>query len=78
VGDFNSPAESPLFRSHWGDWQNAFNRVGVGLGGTRLDGWIRARIDHILADDRWTVVRAWLGPSLGSDHAPLLADLRLR
>jgi endonuclease/exonuclease/phosphatase (EEP) superfamily protein YafD len=78
VGDFNSPAESPMFRSYWGDWQNAFNRVGAGLGGTRVDGWIRARIDHILADDAWTVVRAWLGPDLGSDHRPLLADVRLR
>jgi endonuclease/exonuclease/phosphatase (EEP) superfamily protein YafD len=50
----------------------------VGLGGTRLNGWIRARIDHILADDQWVVVRSRLGPNLGSDHAPLLADLRLR
>jgi endonuclease/exonuclease/phosphatase (EEP) superfamily protein YafD len=78
VGDFNSPPESPMFRSHWADWQNAFSRVGAGLGGTRLNGWIRARIDHILADDDWIVVRSWLGPNLGSDHAPLLADLRLR
>jgi len=78
AGDFNSPPESPMFRTHWGDWQNAFDLVGVGLGGTRLNGWIRARIDHILADDSWTVVRSWLGPDLGSDHAPLLADLRFR
>jgi endonuclease/exonuclease/phosphatase (EEP) superfamily protein YafD len=78
VGDFNSPPESPMFRAHWGDWQNAFDLVGVGLGGTRLNGWIRARIDHILADDQWTVVRSRLGPDLGSDHAPLLADVRVR
>jgi endonuclease/exonuclease/phosphatase (EEP) superfamily protein YafD len=78
VGDFNSPPESPMFRSYWGDWQNAFNLVGVGLGGTRLDGWIRARIDHILADEHWIIVRSSLGPHLGSDHAPLLADVRLR
>jgi endonuclease/exonuclease/phosphatase (EEP) superfamily protein YafD len=78
VGDFNSPPESPMFREYWGDWQNAFSLTGRGLGGTRLNGWIRARIDHILADDHWTVVRSWLGPNLGSDHAPILADLRLR
>jgi vancomycin resistance protein VanJ len=78
VGDFNSPAESPMFREYWGDWQNAFSLVGVGLGGTRLNGWIRVRIDHILADDGWTVVRSQLGPVLGSDHAPIVADLRLR
>jgi endonuclease/exonuclease/phosphatase (EEP) superfamily protein YafD len=78
MGDFNSPPESPMFREYWGDWQNAFSLTGRGLGGTRLNGWIRARIDHILADDQWTVVRSWLGPRLGSDHAPILADLRLR
>jgi len=78
LGDFNSPPESPMFRAYWGDWQNAFSLVGVGLGGTRLNGWIRARIDHILADDHWIVVRSQLGPVLGSDHAPILADLRLR
>jgi vancomycin resistance protein VanJ len=77
VGDFNSPPESPMFRSHWGDWQNAFSRVGWGLGGSRVNGWIRARIDHILADTSWTVVRSWLGPDLGSDHLPMLAELRL-
>jgi endonuclease/exonuclease/phosphatase (EEP) superfamily protein YafD len=78
LGDFNSPPESPMFREYWGDWQNAFSLTGRGLGGTRLNGWIRARIDHILADDDWTVVRSWLGPNLGSDHTPILADLRLR
>jgi endonuclease/exonuclease/phosphatase (EEP) superfamily protein YafD len=78
VGDFNSPPESPLFRTHWGDFQNAFSLVGVGLGGTRLNGWIRARIDHILADGDWVVVRSRLGPTLAADHAPILADLRLR
>jgi vancomycin resistance protein VanJ len=78
LGDFNSPPESPMFREYWGGWQNAFSLAGRGLGGTRLNGWIRARIDHILADEAWTVVRSWLGPNLGSDHAPILADVRLR
>jgi endonuclease/exonuclease/phosphatase (EEP) superfamily protein YafD len=78
VGDFNSPPESPIFRAAWVDWQNAFSRTGRGLGGTRLNGWIRARIDHILLDDRWTVVRSWLGPDVGSDHRPILAEVRLR
>jgi vancomycin resistance protein VanJ len=78
VGDFNSPPESPIFRAAWADWQNAFSRTGRGFGGTRLNGWIRARIDHILLDDRWTVVRSWLGPDVGSDHRPILAEVRLR
>jgi vancomycin resistance protein VanJ len=78
VGDFNSPPESPIFREAWSGWQNAFSRVGWGLGGTRLNGWIRARIDHILLDSAWTVVRARVGPDMGSDHAPILAEVRLR
>ncbi len=78
AGDFNSPPESPIFRAAWARWQNAFSLAGTGLGGTRLNGWIRARIDHILLDDRWTVVRSWLGPDVGSDHLPLLAEVRLR
>ena len=77
IGDFNSPPESPMFRAHWGSWQNAFSLTGIGLGGSRVNGWIRARIDHVLADTSWTVVRAWLGPDLGSDHLPMLAEVRL-
>ena len=78
MGDFNTPHESAHYRASWGDWQNAFNLVGRGLGGTRLNGWIRARIDHILADDRWTVVNSRLGEDVGSDHLPILATVRLR
>jgi vancomycin resistance protein VanJ len=77
MGDFNSPPESPMYRQHWSGWQNAFSLTGIGLGGSRVNGWIRARIDHVLADTSWTVVRAYLGPDLGSDHLPMLAELRL-
>jgi endonuclease/exonuclease/phosphatase (EEP) superfamily protein YafD len=78
VGDFNTPPESRAYREAWGDWVNAFSRVGHGLGGTRLNGWIRARIDHVLVDDHWIVVRSSLGGDVGSDHLPILATLRLR
>ncbi len=78
AGDFNTPTESPIYRSAWGDWQNAFSAVGRGLGGTRLNGWIRARIDHVLADSTWQVVRARVGTDVGSDHAAMIADLRPR
>ena len=76
VGDFNTPAESTIYRAAWSDWQNSFSLLGHGLGGTRLNGWIRARIDHILADDDWIVVGAELGRDVGSDHRPILATLR--
>jgi len=78
VGDFNTPPESRLFRSAWAEWQNAFSVAGRGLGGTRLNGWIRARIDHVLANRDWRVDKAWLEDDVGSDHLALAAELRLR
>jgi endonuclease/exonuclease/phosphatase (EEP) superfamily protein YafD len=78
VGDFNTPAESRSYREAWGEWQNAFSKAGSGFGGTRLNGWIRVRIDHILANDHWEVLDAWLEEDVGSDHLPTGARLRLR
>ena len=78
LGDFNAPPESRIFREAWGDFQDAYSRVGTGLGATRLNGWIRARIDHVLADGHFTVVDARTLAPTGSDHLPLLAVVRLR
>lgn len=36
------------------------------------------RIDHCLLSREWQSLRVDIGPSLGSDHLPLLADLSLR
>ena len=35
------------------------------------------RIDHVLTGDGWRCRRCWVGPDVGSDHLPLLADLSL-
>jgi endonuclease/exonuclease/phosphatase (EEP) superfamily protein YafD len=78
AGDFNTPPESRAYRAAWDDWTNAFTERGRGIGGTRLNGWIRARIDHILVDDAWRVVSAETGRDVGSDHLPVLATVRLR
>jgi endonuclease/exonuclease/phosphatase (EEP) superfamily protein YafD len=78
AGDFNTPIESSLYRAEWRGWQNAFSRAGVGFGGTRLSGWIRARIDHILYDEGWEVTAAHVGADVGSDHLPMVATLRRR
>jgi endonuclease/exonuclease/phosphatase (EEP) superfamily protein YafD len=78
VGDFNTPPESRLYREAWEDWQNAFSLTGWGVGGTRLNGWIRVRIDHVLASQEWRVRGAWLGEDVGSDHLPIGADLEIR
>jgi endonuclease/exonuclease/phosphatase (EEP) superfamily protein YafD len=78
LGDFNTPVESRTYEEEWGDWTNAFSKAGQGFGWTRLSGWVRARIDHVLVDDAWTVVDAFPGADVGSDHLPMIARIRLR
>jgi endonuclease/exonuclease/phosphatase (EEP) superfamily protein YafD len=76
AGDFNAPVESRIYRDEWEGWTNAFSAAGFGLGSTRLNGWIRARIDHVLVDDEWKVVDAQPGRDVGSDHRPMIVRLR--
>lgn len=76
AGDFNTPVESTLFQRDWGRWESAFEKAGTGFGGTRVLRWFRVRIDHVLPGEGWRAQRAWVGPDLGSDHLPLVADLR--
>lgn len=77
AGDFNTPVESRIFRRNWGDLTDAFSRAGAGFGMTKYNGWIRARIDHVLSGPEWRADRAVVGPDLGSDHRPLIVDLTL-
>jgi endonuclease/exonuclease/phosphatase (EEP) superfamily protein YafD len=44
---------------------------------TKYNGWIRARIDHVLAGPQWYVRRTEIGYDLESDHRPLIVDLVL-
>lgn len=80
VGDFNMPVDSVLFRRDWGFLANAFSTTGFGFGFTKLTdthGWVYgARIDHLLFSPPWRCLRAWVGPDIGSDHRPLVVDLR--
>jgi endonuclease/exonuclease/phosphatase (EEP) superfamily protein YafD len=75
LGDFNLPVESVIYRKHWGDMLNAFSHSGFGFGFTRIAGWIRARIDHVLVGEGVHVRDAFVGPDFGSDHRPMIADL---
>lgn len=82
AGDFNTPVESAVFGDAWGDFNNAFSQSGFGMGATifarhgPIGFW--SRIDHVLFGDQWYCEQAIVLPSVGSDHLPLLADLRLR
>ncbi|MGQ0647301.1 MAG: endonuclease/exonuclease/phosphatase family protein [Gemmatimonadaceae bacterium] len=75
AGDFNTARESRNFREYWGDLRNAYSMVGMGFGATKFNGWIRARIDHVLYGQGLRAVRAFVGPDAWSDHRPLIVDL---
>jgi endonuclease/exonuclease/phosphatase (EEP) superfamily protein YafD len=77
IGDFNTPVESRIFQDSWGDLTDAFSRVGFGFGMTKHNGWIRVRIDHVLAGPGWYVDHVAVGRDQGSDHLPLIVDLTL-
>lgn len=78
VGDFNTPPESAVFRRVWGRYTDAFSSSGWGWGYTYFTmRKIALRIDHILAGPEWSCQRCWVGPNVGSQHHPLLAELIL-
>ena len=78
LGDLNATPSSPAF-------ERFLNAAGVrdALGGT---GWhptwlaaiwpLALRIDHVLVSPDLCVLRAEVGPAIGSDHRPVLAQLR--
>jgi len=81
AGDFNMPTDSTIYRKSWAAFRNAFSWSGFGFGHTMrpaIRGWrYGIRIDHILAGRDWRPRRCWVGPDVGSEHLPLVADLVL-
>lgn len=75
-GDFNMPVESRIYARDWGGLANAFTAAGSGWGYTKWTRWFGVRIDHVLYSPPWVCRAAWVGPDVGSDHRPLLADLQ--
>ena len=76
AGDFNTPLESPTFRDNFGQYLEAFSAAGWGIGNTfQPDWWNGLRIDHILAGSGWWCRRCWVGPDVGAEHRPVLAEL---
>ena len=77
AGDLNLTTESAIYRRYWGDFRNAFGRAGWGTGYTKHTRRWGVRIDHVLTSDDIGTHAAFVGPDVGSDHWPLIADLVL-
>jgi vancomycin resistance protein VanJ len=77
VGDFNTPVESRIYRANWSEFRNAYSEAGNGWGTTKQTRWFGTRIDHVLFTASWRCRKVWVGPAMGSDHRPLIADLAL-
>jgi exonuclease III len=77
LGDFNMPVESSIYRENFGHYNNAFNKAGFGFGFTKRSRIVSIRIDHILTDENFSIIKAKIGNDVGSDHYPILADIIL-
>jgi len=79
AGDLNLPPDSAIYRAFWADYWNAFSSAGLGFGYTERPRVpvlrFGIRIDHILSGPDWRPCRCWVGPDVGSDHLPIIADL---
>jgi endonuclease/exonuclease/phosphatase (EEP) superfamily protein YafD len=77
AGDFNCPRDSALLDPLRTRFQLAFETAGFGYGWTFSGGHPWIGIDHILAGPEWSVARCSVGPEVGSDHRPMVAELVL-
>jgi endonuclease/exonuclease/phosphatase (EEP) superfamily protein YafD len=75
-GDFNTPADSPLMDLlRMAGLRPAFEEAGWGYGYTRPA--LGIGLDQVLASPDCTVTRCRVGPDLGSDHRPVIAEVAL-
>jgi endonuclease/exonuclease/phosphatase (EEP) superfamily protein YafD len=79
VGDFNTSPWSPYYERLVRDTNLRDARKGFGLLPTWPADlpWVALPIDHCLVSPELTVVRMRTGPNIGSDHFPLIIDLRV-
>jgi endonuclease/exonuclease/phosphatase (EEP) superfamily protein YafD len=76
-GDFNVPPDHATMAALGSCFRFAFEDAGWGYGYTRPSRYPWFRIDHILASPEWVFTRSWVGPDVGSDHLPLIAEALL-
>jgi endonuclease/exonuclease/phosphatase family metal-dependent hydrolase len=77
AGDFNMPSDDATMAALRSDFQFAFESAGWGYGYTRPARLPWVRIDHVLASHEWAVTGCRVGPHVGSDHLPMVAELVL-
>src|SRR5262249_17737710 len=51
------------------------SQAGLGWGYTFYNNRTMTRIDHILGGAGWSCRRCWVGPDVGSEHRPVIADM---
>jgi endonuclease/exonuclease/phosphatase (EEP) superfamily protein YafD len=79
AGDLNATSWSPFFRGLVADSGLRDSRIGFGV----QPSWpsrsttIGIPIDHVLVSSEMTVERRAVGPDIGSDHRPVIIDLRV-
>jgi endonuclease/exonuclease/phosphatase (EEP) superfamily protein YafD len=79
VGDLNTTMWSPYFRQLLADAGLRDARLGFGLGTTWPEPYppfLRIAIDHCLVSNEVGVESMRVGPRTGSDHRPLIIDLK--
>lgn len=74
AGDFNMPVDGVIYRRNFSGYVNGFDQAGLGIGNTRFIPRLGFRVDHMLGSPGWTCRSCWVGPDVGSDHRPLIAD----
>ncbi len=77
AGDFNMPADDSTLAALRANFRFAFEEAGWGYGYTRPARYPWVKIDHILTGPQWRVRACRVGPDVGSDHLPVLAELVL-
>lgn len=75
AGDFNMSINNPIYHAYWSGLADSFAKAGSGFGYTKFTRYHGVRIDHILTDNSWRVRHCRVGPDIGSDHRPLMAEL---
>jgi len=76
-GDFNMPSDDSSMATLQSVFRFGFEDSGLGYGYTRPSRYPWFRIDHIMASPECRFLRCWVGPDLGSDHLPLIAEVVL-